>query len=429
VPAEGGPARRPARIPALRRLVVDLTPLRVSRDFRLLWGGELVSQFGSQIMLVALFVQVYELTGSVAAVGLIGLVQFVPMVLVALGVGPQIDLRDRRVLLLGAEVGLALASVVLLGGVIAGDPPLVLVYGAAALNAASASLSLAARAAMTPNLVPAGQLAQASALNHLMWNAAGVLGPAVGGVIVGRAGLAWAYGIDVASYAVALGCVFALRPQRPDRTGADPGDRGWQAVLNGFRYLRGKRVLQSTFTIDLVAMIFGMPRALFPVLAVEQFGRGPEAVGWLFSAIALGATLGGLGSGWVGRVRHHGRAILIAVSVWGLAIVGFGLSGDRLPVAFACLAVAGAADMISAVFRGTLQQLVVPDALRGRLVSFNVLVVAGGPRIGDAEAGFVAAAFSPTVSVVSGGLLCLAGVAFIAAAVPAFSRWTPGDPA
>lgn len=422
-PADRGPRRA-----SLRRYVIDVTPLRASRQFRLLWAGEGVSQIGSQVTVVALFVQVYELTGSSAAVGLIGLVQLVPVVLVSLGVGPQIDLRDRRTLLLGAQAGLALASLVLLGGAVAGDPPLLLLYGAAAANAAFASISMPTRAAMTPNLVPPHLLAPASALNQLMWNGAGVVGPALGGIVVGRAGLGWAYGIDVATFAVALACAFALWPQRPDRSAVDGDDRGLTAIRNGFRYLKGKRVLQSTFTIDLVAMVFGMPRVLFPVLAVEQFGRGPEAVGWLFSAIAVGATLGALSSGWVSGVRHHGRAILAAVAAWGLAITAFGLIGDRFALALVCLAAAGAADVVSAVFRGTLQQLVVPDALRGRLMSFNILVVTGGPRIGDVEAGLVAAAFSPTVSVVSGGVLCLVGAAFVALAVPAFSRWTPGDP-
>jgi MFS family permease len=199
-------------------------------------------------------------------------------------------------------------------------------------------------------------------------------------------------------------------------------------VRNGLRYLKGKRVLQSTFTVDIVAMVFGMPRVLFPVLAATQFHRGPEVVGWLFSAVALGALIGALSSGWVGRIRRHGLAILVAVTVWGAAITAFGLSGDRLWLALVCLAVAGGADVVSAVFRSTVQQLVVPDALRGRLSSFNIFVVAGGPRLGDLEGGLVASAFTPTVSVVSGGLLCLAGVAVIAVTVPRFARWRVGDP-
>jgi len=422
------PTRRRALARRMRRLAVDTRPLRASRDFRLLWSGELISQIGSQVTLVALFVQVYELTHSSAAVGVIGAVQLGPMVLVSIGLGPQIDLRDRRLLLIASQLGLMASSLILLVGAIAGHPPLVLVYGAAALNAAFVSVSMPTRAAMTPNLVPANLLAQSAALNQVMWNGAGVVGPALGGVVVGQLGLAWAYGIDVATYVVAVGFALMLRPQRPQRDAAEEDDRGWAAVRNGMRYLKGKRVLQSTFTVDVVAMVFGMPRVLFPVLADKQFHRGPEVVGWLFSAVALGALIGALSSGWVGRVRRLGLAILVAVTVWGASITAFGLSGDHLWLALVCLAVAGSADVISAVFRSTLQALVVPDALRGRLSAFNIFIVAGGPRLGDLEGGVVASAFTPTVSVVSGGLLCLGGVAVIALMVPRFARWRIGDP-
>jgi MFS family permease len=410
----------------VRRLTVDLSPLRASRDFRVLWFGELASQIGSQIALVALFVQVYQLTGSSAAVGLIGLVQLVPMGIASIGLGPLIDRHDRRKLLAVAQCGLFGASCLLLAGALMGDPPLPLLYTAAALNAGFLSFAMPTRAAMTPNLVPAHLLAGSAALNQVMWNGAAVVGPAIGGVIVARVGLSWAYGIDAATYAIAIGAALLVRPQRPK--GALDGDRGWEAVRNGLRYLKGRRVLQSTFTIDIVAMVFGMPRVLFPQLAEQQFHRGPEAVGWLFSAVAFGALVGALSSGWVGGIRRHGLAILLAVTVWGAAITAFGLSGEHFAIALCFLAVAGAADVVSAVFRGTLQQLVVPDELRGRLLAFNILVVAGGPRVGDVEAGLVASAFTPTISVVSGGLLCLVGVAAIATTVPRFARWRVGDP-
>ncbi len=411
----------------MRRLAVDISPLRASRDFRLLWSGELVSQVGSQVTLVALFVQVYRLTGSSAAVGVIGIVQLVPMILVSVGIGPQIDRRDRRVLLIVAQFGLMVSSILLLTGALAGRPPLVLVYGAAAMNAGFVSVSMPTRAAMTPNFVPRDLLANAAALNQVMWNGAAVVGPALGGIIVGQIGLAWAYGIDVATYVVAIGCALALHSQRP-QTEPDVDDRGWQAVRNGLRYLKGKRVLQSTFTIDVFAMVFGMPRVLFPVLADKQFHRGAEAVGWLFSSVAFGALVAALSSGWVGRVRRPGLAILVAVTAWGAAITMFGLSGSRLWLALVFLAVAGAADVISAVFRSTMQQLIVPDALLGRISAFNIFIVAGGPRLGDLEGGLVAAAFTPTVSVVSGGLLCLGGVGLIASSVPRLARWRVGDP-
>ena len=263
-----------------------------------------------------------------------------------------------------------------------------------------------------------------------MWNGAGVVGPAIGGMIVKSFGLA--LGLrhrrrvvcdrDLVRAAVATA---SAEPRPLD----DRWVGGWSAVSAGFRFLKGRRVLQSTFTVDVVAMVFGMPRVLFPALAVMQFHRGSEAVGWMFSAVGFGALVGALTSGWVAGVRRQGRAILVAVGVWGAAIAAFGQVGDRLWIALACLALAGGADVISAVFRSTIQQTTIPDELRGRLSAFNVFVVAGGPRVGDFEAGVVASIFTPEVSVVSGGLLCLVGVAAIAASVPRFARWRVGDPA
>ena len=402
--------------------------MRASRDFRLLWFGELISQTGHQITTVALFVQVDRMTGSTAAVGAIGLVQLVPMIVASLGMGPVIDRHDRRRILLGAQLGLAVASAILLGGALMGSPPLALVFGAAALNAGLQSVAMPTRSAMTPNLVPIETLPSATALNQVMWNTAQVVGPALGGVIVATAGLEWAYGIDLATYVVAIGFAFLLHSQVPERDPDAEDERGWSAVLAGFRYLRGKRVVQSTFTVDIVAMVFGMPRALFPILAREQFGGGPEIVGYLFAAPAFGALIGALGSGWVSRIQRQGLAILVAVTLWGAGIVGFGLSGDMLAPALVFLAIAGAADVISAVFRSTIQLTTTPDALRGRLSAFNILVVAGGPRLGDFEAGQVAALFTPTASVISGGLFCIGGVAIIASLVPRFARWRVGDP-
>ncbi|MDQ1478098.1 MAG: hypothetical protein QOE62_3327 [Actinomycetota bacterium] len=412
----------------MRGLAIDITPLRRSRDFRLLWGGELLSQIGSQFTLVALYIQVYRLTHSPLAVGLIGLAQLVPMLVVSIGFGPQIDRRDRRTLLLVAQLGLMLASALLLFGAYLGHPPLALVYGAAALSAAFLSISMPTRSAMTPRLVSPELLPQAAALNQIMWQTAGIIGPALGGIVVSRYGLTWAYGVDTVSYLASFTAAYLVQSQRPIPADVDEDDVGFAAVLNGLRYLRGRRVLQSTFTIDIVAMVFGMPRVLFPVLSDKQFHRGSEVVGWLFAAAAFGAFVGAASSGWIGRVRRPGLAIIVSVVIWGAAIVAFGLVGGNLWLALVFLAIAGAADVISAVFRNTIQQLVVPDGLRGRISSINIFVVAGGPRLGDFEGGVVASAFTPTVSVVSGGLLCLAGVAVIAITVPQFARWHSGDP-
>jgi MFS family permease len=409
-----------------RRLAVDLTPLRRSRDFRLLWLGELVSEAGSQVALVAVFVQVFALTGSAAAVGAVGAVQLLPLAVASLLGGPIIDRYDRRRLLLAAQFGQAGASALLLAGALAGHPPLGLVYVGAGLVAGCQGFSLSTRASMTPNLVPADQLPSALSLNQVGWNACLIAGPALGGVVIDQLGLAWAYGLDVASFGATIAACLLMAPQRPPGTEAHRGTvlgTGWAALAEGLRYLRGKRVLQATFYVDLVAMIFGMPRALFPVLAATRFGGGPETVGLLFSAVAAGALLGALTSGWVRHVRRQGLAVLWAVVVWGLGIIAFGVSGDRLVLALGCLAVAGAADVVSAVFRGTILQRNVPDDLRGRVTGIHTLVVVGGPRLGDLEAGVVASAFTPTVAVVSGGVACIAGVGVLAAIVPEFARY------
>ena len=418
-----------------RRLAIDLAPLRRSRDFRYLWLGELVSETGSQVTLVAVFVQVYALTHSSAAVGVVGLVQLVPLALAALLGGPLIDRVDRRRLLLVAQCGQAAASGLLLAGALAGHPPLAVVYVGAGLVAGFGGFSLSTRAAMTPNLVAEDQLSSALNLNQAMWNTCVIAGPALGGVLIAKVGLSWAYAADVASFGATIAACLVLRPQvladRAPRVGSLLRS-GWHELAEGLSFLRGKPVLQATFYVDLVAMIFGMPRALFPVLAATRFGGGSETVGLLFSSAAIGALLGALTGGWVRHVRRQGRAVLWAVLVWGLGIIAFGLSGPELGVAVACLAVAGAADVISAVFRGTILQSTTPDALRGRLSGIHTLVVAGGPRIGDFEAGVVASAFTPTVSVVSGGVLCVVGVGALAVLSPQFARYQtrsgPADP-
>ncbi len=241
-------------------------------------------------------------------------------------------------------------------------------------------------------------------------------------------GLTFAYGVDVATFLAAITAAFLLPPLPPIRAEGEPPPVGFKAIRKGFAYLRGKKVLNATFLIDLDAMIFGMPRALFPVLALDVFHVGPHGLGLLYAAPAAGALIGALTTGWVGRVRHQGRAVIWAVIAWGAAITLFGLSGTLFWLALGCLGVAGAADVISAVFRGTILQLSVPDALRGRLSAVHIMVVTGGPRVGDVEAGAVAALVSPRFSVVSGGVACIAGAALLAVLVPELARYHAGDP-
>lgn len=422
------PTRRARLSDAVRRIPADLTPLRVSSDFRRLWLGLLVSEVGYQFTVVATFVQVFRLTHSAAAVGLTGLVG-----LAALGVGTVagssfVDAYDRRRTLIGSQLAFVLGSGTLLIGALAGHPPLALVYAAIAVIAAVSAVDSPTRSAITPRLVGRELLPAALALNQVTWNGSALLGPALAGVVIGsspRFGLAFAYGIDVVTYLAMLMVAISVRPLPPE--GDERTKTGWSAIREGFGYLRGRRVLQSAFLIDIIAMVFGMPRALFPILAVMQFHRGTAVVGFLFAAPAVGALIAALTTGWVGHVRHQGRAVVWAVVLWGAGIVAFGLVGEHLWLGLIFLALAGAADVISAVFRSTILQLSVPDSLRGRLSSIHILVVTGGPRLGDLEAGLVAQAFTPTISVVSGGLLCIAGAGLLAWLVPAFRRYHAGD--
>jgi predicted MFS family arabinose efflux permease len=427
---ESGPTRPPSRgraRGALRAVAVDLTPLRVSQDYRRIWSAELLSQVGSQITIVAVFIQVYQLTRSAAAVGIVGLVQLVPLILATIVGGPLIDRLDRRRILLATQAGLVLMSATLLFGATLGRPPLWLVYLPVGLAAGFSGVASPTRGSIVPNLIPLEILSSAVALNQIMWNAAMVAGPALGGLIVAHAGLAWAYAADVISFGATIYVTLRLPSQIPKNHGEQPST-GARAIRQAFAFLRGKRVLQATFVVDLVAMIFGMPRALFPILALKQFHQGPEIVGALFSAIAVGAVLGASTAGWVGRIRRQGLAVLIAVAIWGGCIALFGVV-HALPLAFLLLTAAGAADVISAVFRGTILQSTVTDSVRGRLTAIHILVVTGGPRLGDLEAGLVASAFTPTISVVSGGLACIAGVMVIGALIPQFARYRVGDPA
>jgi MFS family permease len=411
----------------VRRIAIDVEPLRISRDFRRLWLGLLASTFGSQFTIVATYIQVFHLTRSVAAVGLIGLVGFSGLLLGTLAGSAFLDAFDRRKILIWAQVGYLASSGVLFAGALAGDPPVGLIYGAVAGIAITSALDGPTRGAMTPRLLPRRFLPAAAALNQLTWNGAGLIGPALAGLVVGGLGFAWAYAIDLASIGLLLLASFSIRPMPPEQ-----GERvsvGWTAVREGFAFLRGRRVLQSTFAIDIIAMVFGMPRALFPVLALTQFHGGDTVAGLLFAAPAVGAFLGAATTGWVGRVDRQGLAVIWAVVVWGAGITAFGLVGTHLWVGLLFLAVAGAADVISAVFRNTILQVTVPEHLRGRLFGIHILVVAGGPRLGDLEAGLVAAAFSPAASVVSGGLLCMAGAGLVAWLVPSFRRYRAGEEA
>jgi MFS family permease len=423
------PGRRGARA-RLRRIALDVTPLRVSRDFRLVWSGVFVSELGYQFTRVALYVHVWTITGSFTQVGLLGLSGLVGQVAGALTGASFIDAHDRRRILMWSQVGLAVLAGALLATTLAGRPPIGVLFGVNAAMWFVGAIESPARSAMTARLVGVELVPSALALYQVLWQTVQIVGPALAGLLIAAASPSWAYGVDLVTYAALFAAAIAMRPMPPDHDTSEAG--GLAAIREGFGHVRRDRLLQSTFAIDLVAMIFGMPMALFPVLALTQFHRGVEVVGLLFAAPAVGALLQALAGGWTRRVRRQGEVVMWAVAGWGAAIAAFGLAGSHLWLALPFLALAGAADVISAIFRSTILQVTVPDRLRGRLASIFMLVVAGGPKLGDLEAGLVASAFTPTVSVVSGGVACIVGAFVCAAVYPELRRYrheprAPGD--
>jgi MFS family permease len=406
------PARTGSR---LRRVLADTTPLRLDRDYRWLWTGQAINGIGTQITRIALPYQVYVLTGSTLAVAALTLAQLIPILVFALGAGSLADAVDRRKLLLLTQLGLLACSASLVWLALLGDPPLVALFAVAFVAAGLGAVDQPARASSVPRLVPPERLPAAIALNQLNFQVGSVVGPAIGGILIATVGLPGAYFVDVLSFIASLIGVAAIAPLPPLGAVTRPG---LAAIREGLRFVRARRVILSTFVIDLNAMIFGMPTSLFPALALDVFKVGPAGLGLLAAAPAVGAFLGALLSGWVSSVRRDGRAVIIAVTIWGAAILLFGLSTFSFALALVFLAIAGAADVLSAVFRSTIVQLETPDLLRGRVTSIHILVVTSGPRIGDIEAATVAAIVGPQLSVVSGGILCLAGVAVVARLFP-----------
>lgn len=405
----------------MRKLLVDVTPLKASREFRLLYFGQVVSFLGTQMTAVAAPYQVFELTDSSFMVGLLGLAVVIPLVLGSLIGGALADAHDRRRLLLVAQLLIAATSLGLALNGMRSAPSVGLIFVLVVLQQAFAGLDTTTRSAAIPKLVGAHQLPAAAALNQLLMQVGTVVGPALGGVLIAKVSISSAYWFDCASFAVAIGALLAMKPMRPVGGGTKASA---SSIVEGLRFLKGRQALQGTFVIDLNAMIFGMPRALFPAIGTA-FG-GPFAVGLLYAAPGAGAIVGAVTSGWVTRVDRQGRATIAAVIVWGASIAAFGFS-NVLALSLVLLALAGAADVVSAVFRNTIMQLSVPDRLRGRLSSVHVAVVTGGPRLGDFESGTVASLTSPQTAVVSGGVACVIGAVAIARAMPRFTAWRLHD--
>ena len=403
----------------LRRVAIDITPLRVSPGFRRLLIGDAVSVIGTQVTAVAVPIQVYDQTKSAAAVGLVGLAGLLPLIFFGLYGGAIADAVDRRRLVLLTTLGQAVLSTVLLLQAVAGLQSTALLYAVIAVQAGLFAIDSPARSAITPRLLPAHLLPAGNALKQVEFNIGVTIGPLLAGALVAGPGYATAYGLDAVSFAASLWAVLALPPMPP----AGGGRRaGTASVLEGLTFLRTQPVLLMTFVVDLIAMVFAMPRALFPVMAAEVYGGGPRTAGALYSALAVGALVGALFSGWFGRVHRQGLAVLVAIVAWGGSIALFGAS-DSLWFGLLMLAAAGASDMVSAVFRNAILQSAAPDEMRGRLGGVFIVVVAGGPRLGDGRVGLSSELAGPQGAVVAGGLLCIGLTAACAAAVPRFRRY------
>jgi MFS family permease len=405
----------------LPRIGADITPLRASRDLRLLIAGNVVSGLGTQAVLVALPYQLYVETRSAFLVGLLGAVELVPMIAMALFGGALADRHDRRLMLLADQAALVAVAALLAVLAFLGSPPVWALYVLGGLLAGFGAVQNVLRSAIIPNLVEPALVQSAIALHFALFQLTVVVGPGIGGLVIGAFGVGVAYAADAVSCLAMVAAVVAMAPQPPRGRTEEPV-AVLRSIGEGLGFVRRNQALMGSFVIDLLAMTFGMPRALFAVLAVSVYGAGAEGTGLLYASVATGATVAALTSGWLAHARRLGLITIWAVAGWGVAIALAGLAGS-LWLAAALLALAGAADSVSAVCRSAINQAVTPDHLRGRMSSVFSLVVAGGPRLGDVEAGTVAAVAGPRFSVTSGGLACLAGVAVVVLAFPALVRY------
>lgn len=415
----------------IKGLVADTRPLR-NEHFRRLWLANIVTVVGAQLTVVAVPAQIYAQTGSSAYVGLTGLFGLVPLVVFGLWGGALADHMDRRTLLICTTTGLIGTSALFWLQAAAGGVDVWLLLGLFSLQQAFFAVNQPTRSAVLPKILPLPLLPAANSLNMTVFQAGAIAGPLVAGALIPVLGFSWLYLVDTLTLFATLGAVVRL-PRLPVE-GRGAGTPGLRSVVEGLAYLRGHRVLLMSFVVDLVAMVFGMPRALFPEMAHEAFG-GPDeggiAFALLFAAIPAGAVLGGVFSGWVSRVDLQGRAVVACILVWGAAMVGFGLSvglaghGARLMlgVAVAMLVVGGAADMASAAFRTSMLQSAATDAVRGRLQGVFIVVVAGGPRIADVAHGASAALVGTAAAAAGGGALVVVGTVLAALAAPAFVRY------
>jgi MFS family permease len=397
------------------RLLVDVTPLRTSKDFRLLFIGQLVSLLGSNLTLVAVAYQVYQVTNSSLWVGVVSFIQLPVLIFGALWGGALGDRFDRRTLLIVATLLLAVISFALGANALLPHPNFVVLVTLPALAAGLAGLSGPLRTAVIPTLVKPEELVAAYSLNQIIMNTATVVGPGLAGVIIAATGVSWCFLIDGITFFALVLSTFYMAPMKP--VGTHSGEKTLRAIAAGFRYVRHNAVVQAVYLVDLNAMVFGLPRALFPAVTKHIYHGGPEMLGLLYAAPGAGALLMAIFTGWMDQVRRRGRLVILVVLTWGVVMALFGLV-HAVWVGLICLAIAGAMDVISTVLRNTILQTSISDEYRSRLSAIQMAVVTGGPRLGDLESGVVANFTSTEFSIVSGGVMCVVGVL-------ALIRWRP----
>jgi len=411
----------------LRALAIDVTPLRRYRELRLLLIGQNVSFLGSMVTSVAVPYQVYKITRSSLMVGVIGLVEIVAIVGVAFIAGALADAVDRRRMVRISEALLMLTSAGLLVNAVLPHPSLLAVFALAFALAGADALQRPSLDSMVPRIVAKDELPATQAIESLMSTTATLAGPALGGVLIAVAGLGAAYGVDLATFVVSLTALARMTAMPPPPDAERPS---LARVAEGLRYARSRQELLGTYLVDMAAMFFGMPLALFPAFATRL--GGPAVLGVLYATPALGSLLASLTSGWTKRVNHHGRAVMVAAMVWGAGIAGFA-AAPTLWLALPSLAIAGGADMISGTFRALIWNITIPDSLRGRLASIELISYSSGPSLAGVESGLAVSLVGTRGSGVSGGFLCIVSVAALTAALPGFwsydvRRWRAEHP-
>jgi MFS family permease len=394
-------------------MFIDITPLKISRDYRLLFFGQLVSFFGSMMTFIVVPWQMYQLTQSSAMVGYIYLAEFVPMVCLAFVGGALADALDKRKMLRLTEVGQTMVTAILLGNSLLPNPQIWILFFAVALHAGFAAIQRPAFESFIQKIIPNELMSAVMALNSVRYSFGAIISPAIAGIIATQFSASVAYTIDLFTFIASLIAVFLIKAV-PSPANADRPS--WRSIKRGWNYAFSRQELVGTYSIDIAAMFFAMPQALYPALAIIY---GEKYVGFFPAALASGALLASLTSGWTKNVHKHGLLVTIAAVMWGVAIIFFGLS-DSIIFALLSIGAAGFFDMISGIFRGAIWNQTIPNHLRGRLASIEMMSYLTGPMLGSAKMGIVAERFGVKTAIISGGILCVAAVGLTALFLPKF---------